>query len=461
MSGELTPRSTCRTSAETSSSAGAAGRRAADDGGPAQQRTGPVEAFGPEERVAPAEGGPPRMSDRRGSARQRELLKVGDSAVAGEIADEDLTAPQPAVVPVAEAVHADADDGVLPAVLDQPRRDVRVVVLHGHLLLLRQRQCVLRRQVLRVEVVGDHLGLEPEEATIDLDAGLVVLQRLQVLEVADVLAEEGVGVAREAEGVLELGAGRQRLRERPRQGHRERGVAPGPADQPRPAAAHLRDGVVVAHGDLPVVHQIGVGDRRQPVDLLPAFDDRLLRQVAAGHDQRPAGGLQEQHVERRVREHRAEVALAESDLLVHRVAVSRARLGAGLTGGADSAPLKQHDRVFRRREQLGLCGVRRDSARASSSRPANMTASGLSGRRLRSFRRRTASPSVASQARWKPPRPLTARISPAHSRSAASRMGAAGPASPPAASSITPSPCASRRSSRTRGPHTGHALGSA
>ena len=80
----------------------------------------------------------------------------------------------------------------------------------------------------------------------------------------------------------------------------------------------------------------------------------------------------------------------------------------------------------------------------SSSRPANMTASGLSGRRLRCFRRRTASPSVASQARWKPPRPLTARISPAHSRSAASRMGAAGPASPPAASSITPPPSASR-----------------
>ena len=297
------------------------------------------------------------MSDRGGSARQRELLEVRDPAVAGEIADEDLTAPQPAVVTVAEAVHADADDGVLPAVLDQPRRDVRVVVLHGHLLLLRQRQRVLGRQVLRVEVVGDHLGLEPEEAPVDRDAGLVVLQRLQVLEIADVLAEEGVGVARQAEGVLELGAGRQRLRERPRQGHRERGVAPGPADQPRPAAAHLRDGVVVAHGDLPVVHQVGVGDRREPVDLLPALDDRLLRQVAAGHHQRPAGGLQEQHVERRVRQHRAEVALADGDLRVHRVAVSPARLRAGLAGRADRAPLEQHDRVFRRREQVRLFGA--------------------------------------------------------------------------------------------------------
>ena len=66
-----------------------------------------------------------------------------------------------------------------------------------------------------------------------------------------------------------------------------------------------------------------------------------------------------------------------------------------------------------------------------------MTASGLSGRRLRSLRRRTASPSVASQARWKPPRPLTARISPAPSSSAAARMGPAGSPSAPAASSTS------------------------
>ena len=66
-----------------------------------------------------------------------------------------------------------------------------------------------------------------------------------------------------------------------------------------------------------------------------------------------------------------------------------------------------------------------------------MTASGLSGRRLRRLSRRTASPSVASQARWKPPRPLTARISPSRSSSAAARMGAAGSAAPPAATSTT------------------------
>ena len=146
-------------------------------------------------------------------------------------------------------------------------------------------------------------------------------------------------------------------------------------------------------------------------------------------------------MQRRVRQHRAEVALADGDLRVHRVAALRAaRLRAGLA--ARARPSRHSSST------IGCSGDVSSAASSeptrqcarSSSRPANMTASGLSGRRLRSFRRRTASPSVASQARWKPPRPLTARISPARSSSAAARMGAAGSASPPAASSLTPSP---------------------
>ena len=201
------------------------------------------------------------------------------------------------------------------------------------LSLLRQRERVLGRQVLRMQVVGDDLRLEPEELLVDRDAGLEVLQRLEVLEVADVLAQEGVGVAREAEGVLELGAAGEHLRERPRQGHRERGVAARPAHQPRPPAAHQRDGVVVARGDLAVVHQVRVGDRRQPVDLLPALDDRLLGEVAAGHDQRPPGRAQQQDVQRRVRQHRAEVPLAGRDLGVDR----RAGVGSARRRRRDAA----------------------------------------------------------------------------------------------------------------------------
>ena len=68
-----------------------------------------------------------------------------------------------------------------------------------------------------MQVVADHLRAHAEQTLVPIDAGLEVLQSLEVLEVADVLAEKGVGIAREAEGALEFGAAAERLRERPRQ----------------------------------------------------------------------------------------------------------------------------------------------------------------------------------------------------------------------------------------------------
>jgi len=133
-----------------------------------------------------------------------------------------------------------------------------------------------------------------------------------------VLAEEGVGVARRAERVLELGAAGEDLRELTRKSDRERGEAPRAPHQTGTAAPHQRDGVVVACGDLAVMDQIGVGDTPQSADLVPLLDDRLLGEVAACHHQRPAGGAQQQDVERRVGEHGAEVTLSDRDLRIDR-----------------------------------------------------------------------------------------------------------------------------------------------
>ena len=73
-----------------------------------------------------------------------------------------------------------------------------------------------------------------------------------------------------------------------------------------------------------------------------------------------------------------------------------------------------------------------------------MTASGFSCRAFRARRRRTAASLVPSAARWKPPSPRMATISPSRSRWAAARIEA--------------SFCATGRpeaSSQTRGPHAG------
>ena len=79
---------------------------------------------------------------------------------------------------------------------------------------------------------------------------------------------------------------------------------------------------------------------------------------------------------------------------------------------------------------------------------APSAASGLDGRCLRRRSSATAVSFVASQARWKPPMPLIAPISPAFSRRTASEIGSR-------------SSCACRRrpQAKARGPQTGQALG--
>ena len=57
-----------------------------------------------------------------------------------------------------------------------------------------------------MQVVGDDLGLDVEEALEVLDPLAIGGQRLEVLQVADVVADPGPLSLREAEGALQLGA---------------------------------------------------------------------------------------------------------------------------------------------------------------------------------------------------------------------------------------------------------------
>ena len=63
---------------------------------------------------------------------------------------------------------------------------------------------------------------------------------------------------------------------------------------------------------------------------------------------------------------------------------------------------------------------------------ATITANGFSSRALRARSRATASPLRASQARWNPPRPLIATISPWRNRASVSAMGSTQPIARPA-----------------------------
>ena len=88
-------------------------------------------------------------------------------------------------------------------------------------------------------------------------------ERLQVFQVADVLREKGIAVAREAERVLEFAAHGEHGRHCERQPDRLRREAAPAADGQRHVAQASRHGVVAVDVDVAVVEQEGIGKRGQ------------------------------------------------------------------------------------------------------------------------------------------------------------------------------------------------------
>jgi hypothetical protein len=225
-------------------------------------------------------------------------------------------------------------------------RDVGVVVLDRDLRRLRARLRVRGRDVVGVEVAGDHLGVYAEEALEAPDLLFVRVAGLEVVEVADVGSEPRLVPRNEAEGVLELGAAREhgtphRADERHRPGHE-----PACATQHgRAAGDHPRHGVVAAVLDLAVVGQKEIGDAGQALaGLVVPGRHRLLGQVAGGHDEGSAGLREEQVVERGVGEDQADEGVAGGD------------------GGSEAASLPsphEHDRALHGEEKPPLVFVER------------------------------------------------------------------------------------------------------
>jgi len=136
---------------------------------------------------------------------------------------QDFAAPHRAVGTVAGAVAGYPDHRSLQLVLGHTAHDVGVVVLDPDL----GEVCLLigpaGAEVIRVEVAGDDFRPHSEDALHVLDAFLEELVGGQVLQVADVLADEGLVALGETHRALELSpAGqdrRQRLPEEDRHGN--------------------------------------------------------------------------------------------------------------------------------------------------------------------------------------------------------------------------------------------------
>ncbi len=263
----------------------------------------------------PRAGHPPRLADRALAAGHPHAGDPARPLEALEAAEEDLPAPDRPVGAEARAVVDRADRRPGLAVLGERRGEVRVMVLDADeldaLALLR----VARREVVGVQVVCDDLGHDLEQLLEVRDAVLQRRQRLVVLDVADVVAAPRAIALRDAERVLLLGAGAEHVAWRgDRQVERGRHVAARAAHEQRALADDADDGVVGARRDRAVVDEEAVGDRAQALERVGVVvGDRLVGDVAARHDERHAGVDGEQLVQRRVREHDAEVGRAGRD----------------------------------------------------------------------------------------------------------------------------------------------------
>src|SRR5260370_30423664 len=124
-------------------------------------------------------------------------------------AGENLTAPDCAVIAVAGAVEADADCALVPvATLGEYGSDVSAMMLHGEPFRCQQFRGMDRRNVLGMRVVNQHpfVGINFLHRNQILDGFAASAKRFVIVQVSNVLADEGLSIHNKRNRVLEVGA---------------------------------------------------------------------------------------------------------------------------------------------------------------------------------------------------------------------------------------------------------------
>ena len=129
------------------------------------------------------------------------------SAIAPVICNEKLAAPNGAVGPVPRSVERHSDHRLLAAqaIFRHARGDVRVMVLNAdrwQALAFGTCERIPRRHIVRMEIVRDHLRMHAKKLCQVRHPVFERTERFVILQVADVMAEESIAVAREAKGVF-------------------------------------------------------------------------------------------------------------------------------------------------------------------------------------------------------------------------------------------------------------------
>ncbi len=185
---------------------------------------------------------------------------------------QQLAAPRGSIGAQAHAIQRQPQHRRLDAMLGQHCRHVRMVVLdrtQRHARRPAKFTGEARAVELRMQVVRDDGRSHVDDRH---QVGGRAFQRHaggRIVEVADVLRDEGLVVAGDADRVLEIAAQRQYRRSGARQPDRPRRVSASAAHELEPRPRRIRiverahDAVVAADDDVAVVDEEGIGDARQ------------------------------------------------------------------------------------------------------------------------------------------------------------------------------------------------------
>src|SRR5450755_3180764 len=165
-----------------------------------------------------------------------------------------LTTPDISVRAVARTIQCESDHSVFQVVLCHATGDVRMVMLYAHQFHSTLLQRPFGGKVVGVKVVGDNFRPDFENALQVLNRFVEETITLDILQIADVLAQEGVLSFGETDRVLEFAADGQHRRLLVFQKDRHRNESARTPQLARDTARHAHYGIIAAQQDVAVMY---------------------------------------------------------------------------------------------------------------------------------------------------------------------------------------------------------------
>ena len=261
------------------------------------------------------QSGAPGLAHGRIAAGQPDVPQVRAPFKAAVASHQKLAAPNGAVGAVSRAVEGHPDGIASQAVFGHAGSDVGVMVLHADHGQALQPQRVFGAEIARVQVVRDGSRRHAKQL---FQIGQRLFEEPQgfvILQVANVLAQDGVASLGEAEGVFQLAAAGQQLGRGAAQVESLRSITARPAQHALAAFESADHRIVGAHVDAAIMREEPVGHVADSfLRLAVVHYDGLFADIAAGHHQRiESRAVEEQVVQQRIRQHDAQDAIPRRD----------------------------------------------------------------------------------------------------------------------------------------------------